>query len=476
MKMVIGNLNRFFSASFFKLDNSSSCVKFFLGIYMESKSLLDKCSLKILDSLPEAVYIVDKEFKIVFVNRSAAEITGVTPSDVIGRVCRSFCKSERCQIGCPITEVLRTGKNILDLESSIQNTLGKLVPIKLNAALLRDERDEAIGGIISFKVNSKINFKEYLSSRDNFYGIVGKSKLMKELFMSIDEISRSEANVLISGETGVGKEMVANAIKETSIRREKKYVKVNCGALPDTLLASELFGHVKGAFTDAHKDRIGRFEFANEGTIFLDEITEIPINMQTRLLRIIQEGTFERLGESFERKVDVRIIAATNKNITEEIKSNRFREDLYYRLNVIPIHIPPLRERKEDIVFLTEYFIKKYSNKYNKRIESADSESLEIFFNHDWPGNVRELENVIEYALVRSKREDYLCVCCLPPSMRSKNKCERSSTGSVKVEDEKVETIIALLRQNNWNKTKVAKILGINRSTIHRVLGRNIKN
>lgn len=440
---------------------------------MSNNNFLDQYSIRILDSMPEGVYVVDKEFKIVFVNKSASDITGTKPSEVIGRVCRTFCKSERCQIGCPITEVIRTGKNIIDLESSLQDSEGNIIPIKLNAAILKDEKDEPIGGIISFRKNSIVNFDQYLKSQDHFYGIVGRSKAMRELYKAIQEISRSDANVIITGETGVGKEMVANAIKETSLRREKIFVKVNCAALPDTLLASELFGHVKGAFTDAVKDRVGRFEYANGGTIFLDEITEIPINMQTRLLRVIQEGTFERLGESVERKVNVRIIAATNKAIPEEIKANRFREDLFYRLNVIPLQIPPLRERKEDIVFLVNYFLRKYADKYGKKIETTDTETMEVLFNHNWPGNVRELENVIEYAFVRSKREDYLCICCLPPSIRDSKKCDKVLNIKEIEEDEKTETLLVLLRQNNWNKTKVAKILGIDRSTVHRMLKTN---
>lgn len=437
---------------------------------MNKNYFFDNHGIRIIESLPEGVYVIDKEFKIVYVNRSASEITGIKAEDVLGKVCRTFCKSERCQLGCPITEVLRTGKNVIDLESSLQSSEGKIIPVKLNASILKDENDEPIGGIISFRRNFKINFDDYLKKQDHFYGIVGKSKEMRDLFKNIEEISGSEANVLITGETGVGKEMVANAIKETSKRRDKIFVKVNCSALPDTLLASELFGHVKGAFTDAVKDRIGRFEYADGGTIFLDEISEIPINMQTRLLRIIQEGTFERLGESNTRKVNVRIIAATNKNIINEIKAKRFREDLFYRLNVIPIHIQPLRNRKEDIVFLVNYFIRKYADKYSKKIESTDSETMEILFNYDWPGNVRELENVIEYAMIRSKREDYLCACCIPQNIRDNNRCKKILNIKEIEEDEKTQTLLALLRQNNWNKTKVAKILGINRSTIHRKL------
>lgn len=434
------------------------------------KDFLTPDSLKILNSLSEGIYVIDKEFKIIFINKAASDITGIKSEEVIGKVCRSFCKSERCLIGCPITEILHSGKNIIDLESSLQNHNGDIIPIILNVSILNDDDDEPYGGIISFRPKLGTQFEQYLKNTDNFYGIVGRSKVMKDLFKTIQEISKSEANVLITGETGVGKELISNAIKESSLRRDRKYLKVNCASLPDTLLASELFGHVKGAFTDANKDRIGRFEYADGGTILLDEITEMPYSMQTNLLRVIQEGTFERIGESISRKVDVRIIAATNKNIEDEIKSHRFREDLFYRLNVIPIHVPPLRERRDDIVLLIDYFIKKFNKKYEKNITSADSKTLEILFNYDWPGNVRELENTIEYSFIRSKRNDYICSCCLPPTIRINEECNELLTLKKIEKDEKTETILSLLRQNNWNKTKVAKILGVDRSTIHRSL------
>jgi len=292
----------------------------------------------------------------------------------------------------------------------------------------------------------------------------------------VEEVANSDACVLVTGETGVGKEMIANAIQQTSLRRSKPFVKVNCASLPPNLLASELFGHVRGAFTDAVKDRMGRFEYADGGTIFLDEIGEMPLDMQSQMLRILQEGTFERLGESKTRKVDVRIIAATNKDLNEEIKTNLFRKDLFYRLNVIPINVPPLRERKEDIVFLVNYFLAKYADYYNKSIDSAASDTMDILLNYDWPGNIRELENTIEYAFIRSKRDDYLCKCCLPPQIRSNEECESKISVKDMEDDEKTESMLALLRQNNWNKSKVAQLLGVDRSTIHRRLKALEKN
>jgi len=433
-------------------------------------SFININSVKILDSLAEGIYVIDKEFKIRFVNKAAYQITNKKPTDVIGQICRSLCKSDRCEIGCPVTEVLQTGKNVIDMESTLQDNNGNLIPVLLNASILNDVDGDTLGGIISFKKNRKSIFSGYNSKENMYYGIIGKSKKMVALFNVISEISYSFATVLITGETGVGKELIANAVKETSSRNKAPFVKVNCAALPPTLLASELFGHVKGAFTDAKNDRIGRFEFADGGTIFLDEIAEIPIAMQAQLLRVIQDGTFERLGDSKTRKTDIRIIAATNKNLLDEISKNMFREDLFYRLNVVPLFVPSLRERKEDIIYLTKYFIEKFNEKYGKNIEYADNDTMDILMNYDWPGNIRELENCIEYSIIRSKRADYICSCSLPSSLRKKDHCNQNLSLKEIELNEKTETILALLRQNNWNKSKVAEILGINRSTIHRKL------
>jgi len=433
-------------------------------------SFIDEHSIKILDSLPEGVYVIDKEFKIRFVNKEGYRITKKKSEDVLGKVCTALCKSERCKIGCPITEILHTDKNVVDLESSIEDSHGNLVPILLNASLLKDTFENPIGGIISFKKNNKFGSKNYYKNSEHFFGIIGKSKSMLDIYCLINEISDSFVSVIITGETGVGKELVANAIQGTSNRSNKPFVKVNCAVLPDNLLASELFGHTRGAFTGASQDRIGRFEFANGGTIFLDEIAEIPIEMQAQLLRVLQDGTFERLGETKTRYTDIRIIAATNRNIEKEIRKGNFREDLYYRLNVVPIHVSSLRERKEDIPSLVNFFINKYAQKYKKDIDHADADSMDLFLNYEWPGNVRELENCIEYSFARSKRNDYLCSCSLPPHIRGEKKCEDKKMFQEIETDEKTETLLSLLRQNNWCKSKVANILGVNRSTIHRRL------
>jgi len=430
--------------------------------------MLDKYSRYILDSLAEGVYVVNNEFKLLFINKAAERLLGKNRNEYIGSVCTTFCKSEICETDCPISKVLITEKSVTDLEIIYKNDRGEPIPVKINASLLTDENQTPIGGIISFRDNRvNKNLEVLLKSDSHFYGIIGKSQPMIDIFRTIEEITNTDATVLITGETGVGKELIANAIQETSRRSQKLFVKVNCAVLPENLLASELFGHVKGAFTDAIKDRKGRFELADGGTIFLDEIGEMPMNMQAQLLRILQEGTFERIGESITKKIDVRIIAATNKNLEEQIQEKKFREDLFYRLNVIPIKVPPLKERGSDILLLTEFFIEKYARKYNKKIKEIDPDALEVIMNYNWPGNVRELENAVEYSFIREKKSDSLCLCCLPPQIRPQKKCnEILSLHQLEIDD-KAQALLSLLKQNHWNKTKVAKLLGVNRSTIH---------
>ena len=427
---------------------------------------------EILDSLAEGLFTVDKDFKINFFNSAAEKISGYKRENVLGKICKQVFNTNLCESDCPIAKVLLNGNNIYDLESKFNCFDLKTLPVKINATVLKNSQNEPVGGVVSFRdLSNLIDIDKYLSTK-NYYGIVGNSKPMKEIFELIEEISDSNASVLIQGETGTGKELIANAIQETSQRKKQKFVKVNCSVLPHNLLASELFGHVKGAFTDAVNDRIGRFELADKGTIFLDEITEMPLHMQTQILRVIQEGAFERVGESVTRKIDVRIIAATNLKIKEALSTGKFREDLFFRLNVIPIEVPPLRDRKDDIAFLIKHFIQKFNLIYKKNILDIDIDALDLLVQYDWPGNVREFENAIEYAFVRTKRENSICKCCLPPSIRhtAKVKCKEEIVPSGKINSKE---LMSLLEKNKWNKSAVAKILGVDRTTIWRYLKNN---
>ena len=428
---------------------------------------------EILDSIGEGLLTVDKNFKINFFNRAAEQITGYNREEVLNQYCKYVFKCELCESKCPIGLILESGNTLYDYRSNIEIKNGNRIPIKLNAAILKNETEEPVGGVISFRDLSELEaIRKDRSSVTSFYGLIGHGKAMQEIFELIREISDSDAAVLIQGESGTGKEMVANAIQVTSKRKNKPFVKVNCSVFPETLLASELFGHVKGAFTDAVKDRPGRFEIANEGTIFLDEIAEMPLQTQVQLLRVLQEGTFERVGESIPRKADVRIIAATNLEINAALTNNKLREDLFYRLNVIPISIPPLREKPEDIPYLVNGFIKEYSKIYNKVINNIDDSALDVLMNYYWPGNVRELENVIEYSVVRAK-EEIIRIENLPSSIKST--FDRKKPVAEFRQDNPSE-LLQLLEKHKWNKTKVAEELGIGRTTLWRMLKKIEKN
>jgi PAS domain S-box-containing protein len=423
----------------------------------------------ILDSLGEGVITVDKDFHITFFNRAAEIITGYKRDEVIDRLCKLVFDCELCETKCPIGLVLETNLNIYDFSSNILLKNGKRKRIKLNAAVLKNGEGIPNGGVISFRDLSEIEaIKKDRKTISSFYGIIGHGKAMQQVFELIKEISESDAAVLIQGESGTGKEMIANAIQATSRRKGKPFVKVNCSVFPENLLASELFGHIRGAFTDAIKDRPGRFELADSGTIFLDEIAEMPLQTQIQLLRVLQEGTFERVGESVPRKTNVRVIAATNIDIEQALSTGKLREDLYYRLNVIPVFIPSLRERKEDIPYLVKYFIEDFSKAYRKDINDITNAALDILMNYDWPGNVRELENVIEYSVVRTKNMQLITKESLPSSIGHLPVSKRISNYDYKKES--VAEIIQLLEKHHWNKTKVARELGIGRTTLWRLL------
>ena len=311
--------------------------------------------------------------------------------------------------------------------------------------------------------------KDKLLKKFNFENIIGKNKKMQDLFELVRDIAKTNSTVLIRGESGTGKELIANAIHFNSDRIEKPFVKVNCAVLAENLLESELFGHVKGSFTGAIRDKVGRFELAHGGTIFLDEIGDISPNMQLKLLRVIQEGEFERVGGNETKKVDVRILAATNRNLEEAMKSGNFRQDLYYRLNVIPLDVPPLRERKDDIPLLVAYFLEKFNADFKKTISVVDDEAMSYLQSYEWPGNIRELENLMERAIVLNKSgilkiKDF-------PIFVSQNEAEEEININVSndltevVDNFEKKIILKALRENNFNKLRTAEKLGIHRST-----------
>ena len=309
----------------------------------------------------------------------------------------------------------------------------------------------------------------YFDKETHFSQIIGKTPVIQQVFQTIQKIAPTDSTVLITGETGVGKELIAREIHLGSQRRDHPFVKVNCAAIPETLLESELFGYEKGAFTGAVTNKPGRFEIAHQGTILLDEMGEIPLHLQAKLLGVIQDKSFDRVGGVKTIKVDIRIIAATNQDLQSAVQSGKFRSDLFYRLNVVPIHIPPLRERKDDLIPLVGYFLKIFTAKYCKKINNVSPEVMATFSNYDWPGNIRELENVLERMVLMSET-DTLTLDQLPAEIRGVISTVEASTLKEKVDiisqmTEK-QMIIDVLKKTNQNRTKAAKLLGISRRTL----------
>ncbi len=358
----------------------------------------------ILNSISEGLFTIDNNWKITSFNRSAEIITGYNREEALGRKCHLIFRSTACKKGCPMKKTLYTGEPIFDAEVEIVNKNNNVIPLVVSTSLLMDKNEQVIGCVETFRDISEIRWmKKELGEIYEFSNIVGKSQAMQELYSQLKDVALTDTNVLIQGESGTGKELVARAIHYNSKRKNRPFIGLNCAALTESLLESELFGHEKGAFTGAVHEKIGRFEMAHGGTLFLDEIGEISPAMQVALLRVLEQKEFQRVGGIKNIRVDIRIIAATNKNLYEEVERKRFREDLYYRLNVFPIYLPPLRDRKEDIYLMIEHFIKKFSKKMGRKILGFTPDAMERIMAYDWPGNVRELENAIEYTFVHCK-------------------------------------------------------------------------
>lgn len=441
-------------------------VKFLTEEILREKNKLQA----ILNSIADGVFTINKEWKITSFNNSAEKITGIKEKHAIGKKCFEIFRSDICQKECPLQKTLRDGKTISNFELEIRTKNRGRIPISISTALLRDEKGNIIGGVETFRDLSEIKeLKEEIKGRYSFQNIIGKNERMQEIFNLIERIKDLDSTVLITGETGTGKELVAKAIHYNSPRKDKPWIIVNCGALPDTLLESELFGHTKGAFTDAKFDRIGRFEMAHQGTIFLDEIGEASQNVQLKLLRVIETGEFEPVGTSRTKKVDVRIISATNKNLKELIKEGKFREDLYYRLNVISINLPPLRERANDIPLLVEHFVNKFNEKFKKKIKKVSDEVMDLILDYPWPGNVRELENAIEHSFTHCRGTTILLEH-LPEDIKNYEitDFEKILKSKDPFEEAEREIILNSLKKNDFNIEKTAKNLRIDRITLYR--------
>jgi PAS domain S-box-containing protein len=360
----------------------------------------------ILDSITEGVFTVDPDFRITSFNAEAEAITGFSREQALGHKCYEVLRASICQKGCAIGKSLETGEPQRNVRVTILNPEMKAIPICVSSAVLRDGEGRMIGGVEVFRDISEVEaLRSELSGRQVFADMIGASPAMQEIFRLIPDVAPTDASVMIDGASGTGKELVARAIHDQSSRSERPFVCVNCGALPDALLESELFGHVRGAFTDARGSRPGRFQQADGGTLFLDEVGDLSPAFQVKLLRALQEGEVQPLGGTETLHVDVRVIAATNRDLRQLLEEGSFREDLYYRLCVIPIHIPPLRERREDIIPLLDHFMSRLVARTGKEIREISPAALTALYDYDYPGNVRELMNVLERAFVLCHEE-----------------------------------------------------------------------
>ena len=415
----------------------------------------------IFDSVTEGIFTINEKWEITAFNRSAERITGYRKEEVIGKKCYEVFQALECRTACPLKWVMESKEVIPTREMVIREKNGERLPVVISASLLKDEKGRITGCVEAFREIP--NTKLVGGERDGFDEMIGRSLKMRMIFEKIPVIANSDLNVLIEGETGAGKDLLARIIHRHSKRKDKPFVRISCPSIPDTLLESELFGYKKGAFTGAVNDKPGKFEICNGGTIYLDEVGDIPLHLQVKLLRVIEEREFEKLGDNTPVKVDVRIIAATNKNLEEEVKKGNFREDLYYRLNVLTVKLPPLRDRREDIPSLIEYLIDKLNRKRGKDVIGIEEEAMEILCSYNWPGNVRELQNVFEYIFVHINSR-VIGVKDLPPYLRQRKK--RLRMGSI-AEVEK-ELIIKALEETAGNKNEVARLLGISRTTLWR--------
>lgn len=431
----------------------------------------DECHCDMLiavaDSLSDGVLAVDLDRCITFINRAAERITGVCQQDALGKHCWEVFHTNVCEDGCPLKRAMNGAASTVIRPVCITNGQGERVPISVSATLLRDAQGTVIGGVETIRDLDLVRqlHREY-ESQYVFEQMISRSKKMRELFDILPAIAESESTVLIEGESGTGKELIARAIHSLSPRKDGPFVALNCGALPDNLLESELFGYAAGAFTDAKKDKKGRFAVAAGGTLLLDEIGDISQAMQVKLLRVLQEKCYEPLGATASVPSDVRVIAATNKELDQLVETGSIRSDLYYRINVMRVRLPSLRERKEDIPLLVDHFIDRFNRLHKKDTPGFSPPALGLLLNHNFPGNVRELENIIEHASVLCG-DGIIRPAHLPEYLQTDKPVPAVEIAETFAEMEAL-FLIGALKRNNWSRKNTAEEIGINPSTLYR--------
>jgi PAS domain S-box-containing protein len=423
----------------------------------------------ILESISDGVFTVDPEWRITSFNRAAEEITGVPRGEALGKRCSEVFRSSMCEAECALRRTLKTGKPIIGKAGYIIDSDGNRIPISVSTAVLRDAAGRVTGGSETFRDLSELEeLRRELEGKYQVGDLTSRSPLMQRVFEVLPVIAASPSTVLIIGETGTGKELVARTIHSLSPRPQGPFIAVNCGALPETLLESELFGYKAGAFTGANRDKPGRFALAGGGTIFLDEIGEVSPALQVRLLRVLQERTYEPLGGTRSESTDARIMVASNKDLAEQVRRGVFREDLYYRVNVVRIELPPLRRRKEDIPLLVEQFVTRFNRLQQKTVSGITAEALSLLMAHDWPGNIRELENVIERAFILC-HEGRIGIEHLPEELTAHGAAAGADSDARTAHNIlDAQAIRAALERNAFNRLAAAKELGIHKTTLFR--------
>lgn len=423
----------------------------------------------ILESISDGVFTVDDQWRVSSFNRAAEQITGIDRTEAIGKPCSEVFRSSLCEGACALGKTLETGKPLVNKSCYIINAHGDRIPISVSTAVLRDGQGQIIGGAETFRdLSDVMALRKALRWQCQIGDMVSHSPAMRQICELVPAVTSSDSTVLIQGETGTGKELLARAIHGSGIRAQKPFVALNCAALPDSLLESELFGYKKGAFTGADQNKPGRFALAKDGTLFLDEIGDISPSLQVRLLRVLQEKTYDPLGSTHSETTQARIIAATNRDLSDLVKQGAFREDLFYRIHVIRLDLPPLRQRKEDIPLLVDHFLDRFNRLQQREITGVTSDVLTLFMAHDWPGNIRELENAMEHAFVLCQgkhiRPDHL-----PAELTGHVVLDQNASGIKAVQRVTEEqTILAALKRNDNNRLATAKELGIHKTTLYR--------
>ena len=425
----------------------------------------------ILESISDGVFTVDRDWNVASFNRAAEEITGIPRREAIGRPCSEVLRSNMCGDHCPLQQTLKSGRPIIGRSGYFIDADGDRIPISISTAVLRDEDGTVIGGAETFRDLSEVEaLRQELNGKAHVGDLTSRSPVMQKLFAFLPAIAASPSTVLVLGETGTGKELVAHTLHDLSPRSRGPFVAVNCGALPDTLLESELFGYKAGAFTGAARDKQGRFALAEGGTIFLDEIGEITPALQVRLLRVLQEKCYDPLGAVRSETTNARVIVATNRDLTALVKKNLFREDLYYRINIIRIELPALRHRKEDIPLLVDRFIDRFNRRQQKAITGISTEALSLLMTHDWPGNIRELENLVEQAFILCT-EGNIDLAHLPGELLPHHPVTAGKSNLRVVRTiVDAQAIRTALERNGFNRLAAARELGIHKTTLFRRL------